>query len=330
MGTRQVLATAAVFSLLLSAPANAAPKLHFVKKIGVGSDSNQAWMSFVAFSPDGRRVASDGPATPGDVSGALTIRRFPRGTLLKTLPGRPQAVARNWRYYFDGKQVRDMTSGAPVLPVPDAQYETAAFSPDGAWIAVTSERAPYNNHIEVLAVQGGRRIAVVGTHMASALAIDPRRAILAAGGWDIVTLWDLHSGKRLGALHGIGRYVRSLAFSRDGRHLAAGTDLGGVQLWDVRRRRRLWSRKLDGGEVSEPAFGPDGRLVAVGVYGTGTAFLIDGRTGRLLDRKKISDIGCGAVAFSPDGRTLIAPSTGGLIEWPYDTGGTIRVFKVER
>jgi len=48
----------------------------------------------------------------------------------------------------------------------------------------------------------------------------------------------------------------------------------------------------------------------------------------VLDHKKISDLGCGSVAFSPDGRYLITPSTGGLIKWPYDRGGTIRVFKV--
>ena len=51
-------------------------------------------------------------------------------------------------------------------------------------------------------------------------------------------------------------------------------------------------------------------------------------TGKILDQQKVSALGCGSVAFSPDGRFLIAPSTGGLIKWPYDHAGTIRVFKV--
>lgn len=68
--------------------------------------------------------------------------------------------------------------------------------------------------------------------------------------------------------------------------------------------------------------------MAVGVYGTGTAWLIDVGSGKIIDRQKVSDIGCGSVAFSPDGRYLITPSTGGLIKWPYDNGGTIRVFSV--
>jgi hypothetical protein len=55
---------------------------------------------------------------------------------------------------------------------------------------------------------------------------------------------------------------------------------------------------------------------------------VDVRSGKIIDHAKVSDLGCGSVAFSPDGRYLIVPSTGGLVTWPYDRGGTIRVFKV--
>jgi WD40 repeat protein len=91
---------------------------------------------------------------------------------------------------------------------------------------------------------------------------------------------------------------------------------------------KLFSLDIGGGEVSEPAFSPDGRLVAVGIYGTGAVWLIDVRTGKIIDHRKVSDLGCGSVAFSPDGRFIITPSTGGLIRRPYDRGGTIRVFEV--
>ena len=110
--------------------------------------------------------------------------------------------------------------------------------------------------------------------------------------------------------------------------LAAGTDAGGVQIWDMRRLTKVESLDIGGGEVSAPEFSPDGRLVAVGIYGTGTAWLIDAGSGKIVDRHKVSDLGCGSVAFSPDGRFLITPSTGGLIKRPYDKGGTIRVFRV--
>ena len=95
---------------------------------------------------------------------------------------------------------------------------------------------------------------------------------MASGHWDIVTLWDMFTGKRLSVFRGFGRYVRGLAFSRDGKLLAAGTDAGGLQIWDVRRVKRVVSLDIEGGEVSKPEFSPDGRLVAVGVYGTGTVW----------------------------------------------------------
>ena len=96
----------------------------------------------------------------------------------------------------------------------------------------------------------------------------------------------------------------------------------------MRRRVRLHRLDLPGGEVSTPAFSPNGRWVAVGVYGTGAVWLIDVARGRVAANRRVSGIGCGSVAFSPDGRYLITPSTGGLITWPYDKGGTVRVFRV--
>ena len=112
------------------------------------------------------------------------------------------------------------------------------------------------------------------------------------------------------------------------KRVKSSTDFGTVQLWDITRREKLWSLTISGQVVSTPAFSPDGALMAVGIYGTGTAWLIDTSSGKVVDHHAVSDIGCGAVAFSPDGRFLITPSTGGLIKWPYDRGGTIRVFRV--
>jgi WD40 repeat protein len=137
----------------------------------------------------------------------------------------------------------------------------------------------------------------------------------------------LSEGRGFATLRGLDLYVKSLSFSRDGKFLAAGTDFGGLQIWDITHRTRTQSLNLEGQDVSQPAFSPDGELVAVGTYGTGTVWLIDLRTGKILDQHKVSDIGCGSVAFSPDGHFLITPSTGGLVKWPYDRGGTIHVFK---
>jgi WD40 repeat protein len=303
--------------------------LKFVKQIGVGwSADKYGWMSFVSFSADGRMIASDAAAAPDDVSGDLTVWSFPGGKLVKRLAVKPASVSRNWQYYADFHGVGSLESGTPLLTAGDDVYAVHAFSPDSRYVAVSSPGQD-DAQIRVARLDDGKQVSAFGKYSAFSMAISPDGRTLASGHWGLVTLWDMLTGRRLAVLRGFGRYVEGLSFSRDGRLLAAGTDTGGLQIWDVRHRKRLHTLEIGGGQVSDPAFSPDGRLVAIGIYGTGAVWLIDTRSGALLDHRKVSDIGCGSVAFSPDGRFLITPSTGGLITWPYDRGGTIRVFAVK-
>ncbi len=78
-------------SFLQVAPSVAQQKggvLKFDREIGIGfrPGDYRGWMSFVAFSPDGTMVASDGPAAADDVSARLTLCSFPDGRLIKRLP----------------------------------------------------------------------------------------------------------------------------------------------------------------------------------------------------------------------------------------------------
>jgi WD40 repeat protein len=297
--------------------------LKFEKEIG--TDGERGWMNFVSFSPDGTRVAGGYSITPDDVSGNLTLWSFPDGRLIKRLPVEPSAISRDWKYYASGHVVAEMETGKLIAMGKDVSA-VYAFSPDSRYVveSIRSKAA----HIRVVELASGKQVSAFGQHDPFSIAISPDGATLASGHWDVIILWNMLTGKRLGAMRGVGRYVWGLTFSPDGRLLAAGTDAGGLQIWDVRSLSRVQSLDIQGGYVSEPEFSPDGRLVAVGVYGTGTAWLIDVSSGKIIDSQKVSDIGCGSVAFSPDGRYLITPSTGGLIKWPYDLGGTIRVFRV--
>lgn len=307
------------------------PALKFEKEIGVGWQADKfGWMSFVSFSPDGTMVASDGSTAPDDVSGNLTLWSFPEGRLIKRLPVRPAAISSDWKYYASYHSVGEMETGKPLISLGDDVYAVHAFSPDSRYVAESARAKDALGipTIRVVELPSGKQVSAFGKHDAFSIAISPDGATLASGHWDVVTLWNMLSGKRLAVLRGFGRYVKGLSFSKDGRLLAAGTDFGGVQIWDVRNRKRLQSLDIGGGEVSEPAFSPDGRLAAVGIYGTGTVWLIDVHSGKIIDHQKVSDLGCGSAAFSPDGRFVITPSTGGLIKWPYDRGGTIRVFEV--
>ena len=313
--------------------------MRFVKQIGVGWDPDKfGWMSFASFSPDGTMVASEGPAAAADLSGNLTLWSFPEGRPIKSLPVVPTAISDDWKYYATFHSVGEIETGKVLISLGggDRIRVIHAFSADSRYVA---ESAPYiaesiwgkearDFRIRVVDLASGKQVTAFGKYNAFSLAISPDGKTLASGHWDEVVLWNMFTGEQIGVLRGFGRYVEGLSFSRDGRLLAGGTDSGRLQIWDVSTQTRVQSLDIEGGRVSDPAFSPDGRLVAVGIYGTGTVWLIDASNGKILDQQKVSDLGCGSVAFSPDGRFLITPSTGGLIKWPYDRGGTIRVFEV--
>jgi WD40 repeat protein len=306
--------------------------LQFVKEIGVGWRLGKSgWMSFVSFSPDGTMVASDGARAPDDtMSNNLTFWSFPEGRPIKSLPGRPTAISDDWKYYATPNSVREIETGKPVISLGDKVNAIFAFSPEGRYVA---ESLPgidvHNSAIRVVDLATGKQVSAFGTHHPCSIAISPDGVTLASGYWDVVMLWNMSTGERIAVLRGFGRYVEGLSFSRDGRVLAGDTDTdaAGLQIWEVSSQTRVRWLKIGGGDMV-PAFSPDGRLIALGVYGIGTVVLIDVGTGKILDQAKVSEFGCGSVAFSPDGRFLITPSTGGLIKWPYDTGGTIRVFEI--
>ena len=299
-------------------------------RIGVGWTVGEGWMSFVAFSPDGKMVASDGPASPEDISGNLTLWTFPEGQFVKELKARPSALSADWKYYASDHDVRRMSDDVPISSTSRTGFATYAFSPDSRHVAIAPpERSSTGEAIRIVELASGKVTDQFGFAHPFSIAFSPDGHTLATGYWDEVVLWNVVSHRRIATLRGFKRYVGSLSFSADGKLLAGGTDLGTLQIWDVRRRTRLHVVDIGaGGDVSQPAFNRTGSLVAVGVYGTGEAWLVSVRSGKVLDHAKVSDLGCGGVAFSPDGRHLIAPSTGGLITWPYDEGGTIRVFEV--
>jgi len=320
-----------IAALTISSPIVAAVPGHLLtpfKRIGVGwrdnlwKEKKWGWMSFVAFSPSGAQIASDGATSPDDVSGDLAVWNFATGKLLKRLPGSPAVISSQWHYYATQHDVRSMKSGAVILP--GKGYLVQAFSPNERYVV----RSSAGTGTQIFDLQSRHLVRTLGTHSAFALTFSPNGRRIAAGYWDSVGLWDSRTGVLTTMLRGVGRYVDGVSYSPSGKLLAVGTDLGGLQLWDVNRHKRIYSVSLPGGAVSVPAFSSNGRLVAIGVYGTGAVWVIDVHSGKIIDHQQVSDLGCGSAAFSPDDRFLITPSTGGLITWPYDKGGTTRVFRV--
>jgi hypothetical protein len=100
------------------------------------------------------------------------------------------------------------------------------------------------------------------------MAVSPDGKTLAASqADDLISLWDLKSGSRLGKLAGHGGHVLSLAFSPDGRTLASGSEDRTLKLWHLATRRELASFAQDM-TVYWLTFSPDNQMLVSGELGS--------------------------------------------------------------
>src|SRR5215472_10470749 len=99
--------------------------------------------------------------------------------------------------------------------------------------------------------------------------------------------------------------VYSVAFSPDGKTLAAGGNDGSVRLWDVPDREPRRPVTTSGFPVYSVAFSPDGKTLAAG-GNDGSVRLWEVANHRPIGGALISHTSINSVAFSRDGKTLAA------------------------
>lgn len=265
------------------------------------SDQHSAYITDVAFSPDGRRVGTVHQGPPGRGSVGLWDARTGDREATSTLDADP--ALRRMRLSFL------VTRLAAV-----------GFSPTGRALAVRA--AKKRGVVEVRDVATGRlRHSRALGAVEVALSADGTR-LATADGKGSVWMWHLSTG----ALHtvhaGGGRSVRSLAFAPDGRtlavvHVGAGDEP--VTLFDVSTGRAQRTIRPGARSGLSLAFSSNGRTLATASGGTGSVKTWDARTGRL----KHSFRAGGEVAsltFRPDGRTLATSGARGVQLWDLDSG----------
>ncbi len=129
--------------------------------------------------------------------------------------------------------------------------------------------------------------------------------------------------------------VESVAFSRDGKTLASGSDDGTVRLWDVATHQQI-GRPLTGhtGGVTSVAFSRDGKTLASG-SDDGTVRLWDVATHRQIGGPLTAPTtrafvfrAVMSVAFSPDGKTLASSRLDGTVRLWDVLDGTVRLWDV--
>jgi WD40 repeat protein len=176
-------------------------------------------------------------------------------------------------------------------------------------------------------------------HPVQTVTFAPDGKTLASGGNDYrVCLWDVTTGRlirefarsseRAGA-YADARLVHSLAFSPEGKTLAASIGDHSVVVWETATGKEL--RKIQGheGPISALAFSPDGKLLVTGGHDQAIHFW-DLTTGKSV-RDLAAEEPVASLVFAENGRTLVSGSAyGSLRVWQISNGKELRQIEAHR
>lgn len=153
------------------------------------------------------------------------------------------------------------------------------------------------------------QVAVVSP--VTSVKFSPNGSLLAVGGYQKVRLLDPHSGKLIAELQGHADAVRSIAFSPDGKKLAAAGGEpqreGEIKIWDLQSFRPIRTMRGHRDCIYSVAWSPDSTLIATGSYDK-MVKLWDVASGKELRNLQDHIDAVFAVAFSPDGKRLASAS----------------------
>ncbi len=305
------------------------------------------WVSGLAFTPDGKTLASacrDGSVHLWDAAtGKETCCfRCPPNTRPDQGPteflgvalspdGKTLLALGNGKitYVWDratGKELHGFTGQANGFSL--------ALSPNGKTVAIGDGRGK----VQLWDLKTGKPIHEFGAkgRPLSALAFSPDSKTLACGsstavgsaraedGVSTIHLWDAEAGRQLRELKGHTGGVTALAFSHDGRMLVSVSHDATLRFWEPATGKQVrqiqvpddttpneylpnQKKGINYGGVLTVAYSPDGRLLASGSF-DGTARIWDSDSGMELHALRGHGREVASVVFSPDGKVLVSGS----------------------
>lgn len=271
---------------------------------------------------------------PGIKGGVSAVAVSPNAQLLATAStGEPTIQMWNPQ---TGQLLRTLKGHAS--PVADV-----AISPDGK-ILVSGSR---DKTIKLWDINTGQLIRTITGHsdVVETVAISPDGTILATGSGDkTIKLWNLQTGALIRTLTGHTQSVSALALSADGETLASGSVDETLRIWNLKTGKLLQTYSDNSSpypgyfsySVNSVAISPDGQFVASSTIDDVSKGHIEGNTIRVRSLKTgqiVHSLKAGSgnsvnmIAFSPDGKTLIA-SSGDVMLWNLQTGERSRTLNI--
>jgi WD40 repeat protein len=207
---------------------------------------------------------------------------------------------------------------------PNLSTVEAAYSPDEKYIAVGGDLWDLAAGEQMTALE--EAISAVTSCWTSGVAFSPQGDTLATGCfYGQLDLWGVPDGTSLKRFGGYSSWVNELAYSPDGKYLAAIYDVPDylVQVWQLPKGKASFT--LTGGHFTRVTYSADGRILATvsakeeyDQYGWPAGFvqLWSASDGKELLRLEIED--AVSLAFSPNSQIL---ATGSL-------DGTLRLWEI--